>query len=94
MTTQETIDLLKALGYEVSKDHIIGDIDVYHIKGFDIEIFITSDNDELWQGVIDEHAEREQQQNESTEETMLRWHNDPDNEFELPADSDILQGHE
>jgi hypothetical protein len=82
------LDRLVMLGYRVEQANEVEGTTVWFVEGFGMSTYVRGDDEEALASLVDEkgHAERELQQNETTEETALRWHDDPDNEFELPED--------
>jgi len=90
--TEETevnpLDQLIMLGYRVEMAHEVEGTTVWFVEGFGMSIYVRGDDEEVLAALADGHAEREKQQGETTEETQLRWHEDPDREFELPKEQE------
>lgn len=90
MAEEETeigpLDRLIMLGYRVEQAQEVEGTTVWFVEGFGMSTYVRGDDEEALTSLADEqgHVEREKQQGETSEETQLRWHEDPDNEFELP----------
>lgn len=79
---------LRKWGYRVEAAQEDPGFNVYFVEGFGIATYVRSDDEETLNALADEdaHLERAIQQDETHEETQLRWHEDPDREFELPEE--------
>jgi len=82
------LDKLIMLGYRVEQAHEVEGTTVWFVEGFGMSTYVRGDDEESLASLADEqaHAEREKQHSETPEETQLRWHDDPDNEYELPEE--------
>ncbi len=86
ISTDTAIDRLRKLGYEVEAA-MFADNDEqptqFSVRGFGIEVYAIDGEADSWQGLLDGHDERVRQQDESQAQTLLRWHDDPDNPYTL-----------
>ena len=78
-----TLDDLRDLGYDVALAFRGADFTVYRVDGFGISTQIRDGDRDTIRALADSHDERVAQQNETPDETLLRWHEDKDNQFEL-----------
>jgi len=78
-----TIDDLVSKGYKVDLSFEMDEIKVYRVEGPGMSTQVRSDDNETIQSIFDAYDEAVQQQDEMPEETMLRWHEDPDNPFKI-----------
>jgi len=79
-----TIEDLRDLGYDVGQSFPGEDFTVYRVEGFGVSRQVRDDDEDGLASLADSHEERVAQEGESTDETLLRWHDDKDNPFELP----------
>lgn len=82
-----TLDDLRALGYEVGLSFEAGGVAVYRVEGLGVSTQVRDDDDDAIAGLAESHDERVKQQDETVDQTQLRWHEDPENEYELPDDA-------
>jgi hypothetical protein len=80
-------DIAALDGHTVGLAFELPDVKVYRVEGPGLSTQVRDDDADTLQTISDSHDERVQQQNETRPETMLRWHSDPDNTFELDDDA-------
>lgn len=87
--SMEPLDQLREWGYRVDVAQQHEGFDVYFVEGFGLASYVRGDDLEALAALVDPaaHAERVTQQGETHDETTLRWHDDPDNEFALPEEA-------
>jgi hypothetical protein len=78
-----TIDDLVSKGYTVDVSFELEDATVYRVEGPGVSTQVRSDDNEVIQSLFDSYDEAVTQQDEISEETMLRWHDDPDNSYKI-----------
>jgi hypothetical protein len=89
-----TLDDLRGLGYGVGLSFEGDGFAVYRVEGFGLSMPVRDDDEEALQRILDAHDEAVQQQGENVHEMQLRWHEDPENPFELPDDHAVQEARE
>ena len=71
----EPLEQLTEWGYRVEKAQEHDGFDVYFVEGFGLASYVRDDDEEALANLADPaaHAERVQQQGETSDETQLRW---------------------
>jgi hypothetical protein len=77
------IDELRQLEYRVEQAQEVEGVTIWYVDGYGMQTYVRDDDPEAFQNLVDSHDERAQQQDETTEQSQLRWHEDPENAFEL-----------
>lgn len=91
MTKEDNMDPLAQLvewGYRVEKAQEHEGFDVYFVEGFGMSVYVRDDDEEALAALVSEeaHIERGRQVDETPEETQLRWHDDPNNDYEMASE--------
>lgn len=77
------IDDLVSKGYTVDVSFELEDATVYRVEGPGVSTQVRSDDTEAMQALVSSYDEAIAQQDETPDETTLRWHEDPDNPFKI-----------